>query len=300
MAGATGLRHAWDFFGRADTLGTLNFLTPERRRGALAAVRSGRTVGLSLPLDAPDPPSFGRGSLQHEVHAVNSFSWEDRITWMDPQASSQWDGFLHVGHRDVGLYGGRPGPPESSDALGIHNWAEVGIIGRGLLLDVEAYLVSLDLDYDPTRRFDVEPHHLEAVLAAQESSIEPGDILCLRFGWHRGLAARPKAERDRLSARPECAGLSAAEDMASFLWDHQVSAVVTDNPTVEVQPGDRAIGFLHHRLLTMLGMPLGELFDLDGLASECRIRRAWDFVFISVPLNVPGGVASPGNAVALI
>jgi kynurenine formamidase len=294
------MRHAWDVFGREDGLGTLNLLTPARRRASLASVRSGETVCLTLPLDEPRQPPFGRESLQHEVFPLNSFSWDDRITRLNPQASTQWDGLMHVGHKGVGFYGGHGGPPEDSGLLGIHRWAATGIVGRGVLIDVATHFRGRWAGYDPLSRLEVTPEHLDEVLSQQQTTLQPGDVLCVRFGWHTAMAQRTPQERSRLSLHPECAGLSAQQDMARYLWDHQVAAVVSDNPTVEVQPGDGAVGFLHQRLLTMLGMPLGELFDLDPLSQACLARRAWDFVFLSVPLNLPGGVGSPGNAVALI
>jgi len=58
-------------------------------------------------------------------------------------------------------------------------------------------------------------------------------------------------------------------------------------------------GFLHFNLLPLLGMPLGELFDLDPLAAECERAGAWDFLFVSAPINVRNGVATPPNAVAI-
>jgi hypothetical protein len=50
----------------------------------------------------------------------------------------------------------------------------------------------------------------------------------------------------------------------------------------------------------MLGMPLGELFSFDELASQCEAQGRWDFLFVSVPLNLPGAIGSPGNALALL
>jgi hypothetical protein len=49
----------------------------------------------------------------------------------------------------------------------------------------------------------------------------------------------------------------------------------------------------------MLGTALGELFDFDELAAACRADGRWDFLFVSVPLNLPGGVGSPANAIVI-
>jgi hypothetical protein len=56
---------------------------------------------------------------------------------------------------------------------------------------------------------------------------------------------------------------------------------------------------LHRRLIPGLGMPLGELWDLDALAECCRSKRRYTMCVATVPLNLPG-VASPENAVAIV
>jgi hypothetical protein len=50
----------WGKWGPTDQLGTLNYVTPEKRRRAGAEVRDGHSVSLSLPLatrPAPDNPA---------------------------------------------------------------------------------------------------------------------------------------------------------------------------------------------------------------------------------------------------
>jgi len=46
-------------------------------------------------------------------------------------------------------------------------------------------------------------------------------------------------------------------------------------------------------------MPIGEMFDLERLAEECEKRGRWSFFVTSAPLRVPGGIASPPNAIAI-
>lgn len=45
--------------------------------------------------------------------------------------------------------------------------------------------------------------------------------------------------------------------------------------------------------------PSGELFDLEELAAMCKELNRWTFFVSSVPLNMPGGVSSPPNAMAI-
>lgn len=56
---------------------------------------------------------------------------------------------------------------------------------------------------------------------------------------------------------------------------------------------------LHEILLAGWGCPIGELFDLERLATHCEKQRRWTFFLASMPLNNPGGAASPPNAVAI-
>ena len=46
-------------------------------------------------------------------------------------------------------------------------------------------------------------------------------------------------------------------------------------------------------------MPLGEQFQLAPLAADCAQDGRYEFMLVSAPLNVEGGVASPPNAVAI-
>jgi hypothetical protein len=62
----------------------------------------------------------------------------------------------------------------------------------------------------------------------------------------------------------------------------------------------RENGLLYRRMLTLLGMPIGEYWNLDELARVCSDNRRYDGLLISHPLNIPGGVGSPCNAVMII
>ena len=95
-------------------------------------------------------------------------------------------------------------------------------------------------------------------------------------------------------------GLAGDEGMARYLWDGGFSAVAVDNPGVEVSPGDPWFGTLHRRLIPGLGFAIGELFTFEALAAACDAAGRHDFLFVSVPLNMPGGVGSPANAIGIL
>lgn len=48
---------------------------------------------------------------------------------------------------------------------------------------------------------------------------------------------------------------------------------------------------LHEVMLAGWGMPIGELFDLEELARECKEQKRWSFFLTSEVCNVKGGVA---------
>jgi kynurenine formamidase len=148
---------------------------------------------------------------------------------------------------------------------------------------------------------------LDEVLAAQETTVQPGDILILRTGWltwylaldHAGRQAMQGLQRGGEGAM-QCPGLEPSVATAGWLWDHRISAVAADNPALEVMQVRREEGFLHRRILTLLGMPIGEFFLVDELAEACAAENRWSFLFSSAPLNLPGGVGSPNNAYAVL
>src|SRR5690606_18537933 len=107
--------------------------------------------------------------------------------------------------------------------------------------------------------FAVDVELLTTVLDSQGCVLRAGDVLLVRTGFVRDCVRGEHADQAR--EHRTWPGLIARESMAEFLWDSGVVAVVADNPSVEVSPGSPDDGYLHRRLLAMLGMPMGELFD---------------------------------------
>lgn len=85
--------------------------------------------------------------------------------------------------------------------------------------------------------------------------------------------------------------------MIRWVWEN-FSAVAGDQPSFEAWPA-RGGWALHEVLLAGYGCPIGELFWLEGLAEACAREGRWSFFVTSEPCNVPGGVASPPNILAI-
>ena len=296
-----GLRHAWEVFGPQDVLGSINLVTPARVAAAAVGVRSGELISLDLPLDLPDPPLFGRRPYRRVVTPLNRNEMDDHLDDFHLQGSTQWDALSHVRCREHGYWGGRTqDPQEGGNGLGIDAWAEHGIAGRGVLVDVARWRQGQGRPLDPLVPERITVDDLEAVLEAQGVTPGIGDILCVRTGWPDGYRALDRPARASYAAAPTFAGLDAGEAMARFVWDAHPAALCCDNPAVEVVPGDPAVGSLHRRLLPALGLALGEMFEFEALSARCAAERRWTFFFVAVPLKVPGGIGSPGNAVAIL
>jgi len=295
-----GEKCAWEFFGTDDALGTLNWLEPGLVASAAHGLATGRAVNLDLPVDFATRLSMGRQPMRHTIVDI-SLGTDDFVDGYFLQSSSQWDGFRHVRYRSYGFYGGhRREEFKTSDVIGVGAWAERGIVGRGLVLDVAAWAMREGVQWDPAARTLISPDTFDAVLAAQCSDVRPGDILLVRTGWLAWLRAQ-SADADLGNVGTmSCVGLDPSPRMAEWLWDRQVAAIAADNPALEALPMIREDGLLHRRLLALLGMPIGEYWDLDELARFCSEAGRYDGLLVSHPLNIPGGVGSPCNALMIL
>jgi kynurenine formamidase len=300
-------KSAWGLWGDDDELGCLNLLTPERVAAAAKLVRTGEVFSLNLRIDMPDPPLYGRGAVKHTITGEGGNGRDDFLDNFWPQASSQWDSLRHIRHPEHGWYNGvRDDQIVAGDGgkLGIDVVARRGIAGRGVLLDVGRHRAATGRPIDCATSEQITVADLEAVRVAQRVEIQTGDVLLIRTGWlHWYRNETTPGQRAAMADRNQlqAPGIAATEEMAAYLWDHHVAAVAADNPALEVWPPRAETGgFLHHRLIPLLGMPIGELWQLGQLAEACQAEGRYEFFFTSAPLNVPGGVGSPPNALAIL
>ncbi|KAI0085915.1 hypothetical protein BDY19DRAFT_385149 [Irpex rosettiformis] len=310
---------AWDVWGKDDELGTVNLLTEQVVADAVKEVKFGKMISLNLPINFPGKPSFGRQPPIHHSWMLASAANDDSLH-INTQSSTQWDGLRHcgvLGGHDV-FYNNTPTgsfkrghtfitDPEditkSNVRLGIHNWAEHGICGRGVLLDLVKFYTSngtKPLPYDPWTSHEIPISDLEACAKAQGVEFRTGDILLFRGGSTQKWYAATRAEREALNSRPDTfAGIENGEAAKRFLWDNHFAAIASDQPSFERWPASGS-QMLHETLLGLWGMPIGEFFDLEKLAAACHEANKYTFFFTSWPLNVLGGVASPANAAAYL
>jgi kynurenine formamidase len=296
-----GSPNNWGRWGELDQKGTANLLTAERVARAARLAQSGKRFSLALPVGGGQPNVGTRPDLLHlfsrttadfllgdsGLHGVQT---SDDIVVLPLQATTQLDGHAHFGHSDSlynGFWAGLVTAGSGARRLGVHHQAE-GIVGRGVLLDVAR---ADDIDpFESTITADM----LEATMAAQDVTVEPGDILLVRTGFLGTWLGNPD-----LRVRRRQSGL--ALDTIPWLAKRDVSMVAADNRTVEAIPGPPGHPLLpwHRAALRDLGLLVGELFDLDALAEDCADDGAYEFLFAASPLPIVNAVGSPLNPLAI-
>lgn len=129
----------------------------------------------------------------------------------------------------------------------------------------------------------------------QRVSFLPGDILLVRTGLMRHFLAGDKV---RYGAEA-WAGLS----FHTLEWIHrrQSAAVAADNAAVELRPSECPEIRVPFHLVAIrdMGLLLGEIFNLEALAEDCRQDGVYEFLFTGSPLPITGGVGSPLNPLAV-
>ncbi|RWB75888.1 MAG: cyclase family protein [Mesorhizobium sp.] len=296
---------SWDVYGREDELGSIGLLTPGCVLAGASLISKGAVFSLNWSLDMPNPALFGRKHIKHTI-CFDSSGTDDIYDEFFPQCSSQWDSLAHIRHPQHGFYQGyqeqditgRPGT-----RLGIENWANRGIAGRFVLADIATFRQEMGRPIQPGESDAITVDEVDECLQRQKSRLEVGDVLLLRFGWIQWYEQIDDGMRSKL-AGPErfaACGLARSEDTARWIWDKGVAAVAGDNPALEVQPFDPSDvdGFLHYRLIPLLGTAIGEMFALDALAADCKEDGRYEGMFVSAPLNKLGGSGSTANALAL-
>ncbi|KAL5533420.1 hypothetical protein ACEPAF_5196 [Sanghuangporus sanghuang] len=309
---------AWDLWGAGDELGTINLLTEDNVREAAKEVKTGQSVCLNWPLNFPEKPLFSRLPPHIEViKPTPDATWFDDEITINSQSGSQWDGLRHFGVIKHGVfYQNTPkkefplGKIPNADPLnvdqnlikfGMHNWAQHGICGRGVFLDLVKFYTQhgrSSLPYDPWTSHSIGVVDLETCARAEDVQFKQGDILIIRVGFTKRYNESSQREKDELRERESAfVGIEQSEDMKRFLWNNHFAAVASDAAALERMPPVEG-KYMHQTIIGLFGMPIGELFDLEKLSEVCAATGRYTFFFTSWPLNILGGCASPPNAAA--
>lgn len=177
-------------------------------------------------------------------------------------------------------------------------------MGRGVLIDYKAYADANGITYSCFQTHSISIDTIEEIARIQGVTFQQGDIFLVRTGATEALNGKTAEEQEEVMKAeiPGGAGVESSVRAAKWFWNHHFAAAGGDSMAfecVDFGSGPENILVLHQHFLSLFGMPIGELWDLKELSEACAARKKWTFMLTSVPLNYPGCVGSPPNALAI-
>jgi hypothetical protein len=272
----------WGRWGKDDQIGTLNLITPEKRRQAAALVREGVSVSLAGDADtekAVDNPSpydytmlgLGTDRIGVAYHGI---------------AHTHLDAWNHISANGVFYNGYKPdprrrrqvGPPAQLDPQREERHLHARHPDRHPAAEGRAVSRTRYADPRVGPRGVGEAGRREGV--GRRCAVRPHRGVGTAQG-HGAMAARPR--RGRPLRRPRPVGDSVAS-RARRGGDGQ-------RPSQYVAPGPAGLppGAIHDFALVYLGLPLFDNCDLEALADAAASRKRWSFLLTAAPLPIRGG-----------
>lgn len=281
----------WGRWGEGDQRGTLNLITPAKRKQAIALVEDAVPVSLAHVLDrglfADNPrPIRAAMTLDSGGHAMDLYS-----IWYHGSTITHLDALCHYSHEGV-LYNNLPKAAITADSgcgvLGVEHQQD-GWVTRGVLVDIP--LMKKVPYLNPGE--GITAADLEAWEAFSGVRIEPGDAVFVRTGrWARRQALGP------WNVAQQAAGLH----VSAMPWVKQRDVALLGSDGVQDVLPSGVEGFqrpIHLLSIVTLGLPLVDVMDLEAVAAEAARRKQWAFMVTLAPAPVPGGTGFPVNPIAL-
>jgi kynurenine formamidase len=282
----------WGRWGDDDELGTLNYITDEKRRSAAALVTEGTVVSLAQELSKHETASNPRPIVHHMAYEAHAPHAAIDFFGMVPHGFSMThlDAIGHCFH-DGYLYNGRRAEDAVRKGSGLE-WCSIlaqreGFFSRGVLLDVAA---ARGVDWLQPGDY-VTADDLEAAEKLHGLRVETGDVLFVRVG----LDARESAEG------PEDRSLRAGLDGGAVRWLHEREVAVYSGDCIERMPypSTRVPVPLHMIGLVAMGLILLDAPDLRELVARCRELDRYEFLVTAAPITIPNATGSPVNPLAI-
>ena len=281
----------WGRWGKDDEMGTLNLVTPAKRKQAAALVKEGFSVSLARDasktkeIDNPCP-------IEWTLYMDTPGMVMDRVSYpcIHGPGTTHLDSFAHV-FFDGKMWNGYPkslvtketGATKSS-IMTMKN----GIVTRGVLYDIPK-LKGLPYLEPGTR---IYPEDLEAWEKKSGVKAGPGDALLLRWGkWARRAKVGPWANDEAAGFDNSVMPWLKKRDIALLGWE---TAGYAPAP-----PGDIPKASLHNFVLEILGVHILDRADFEALSEAAAARNRWEFMLTVAPLPIPNGTGSPVNPLAV-
>lgn len=292
-------------WGPHDEIGSLNAVAnPAYVLKALQSVRTGKTYDLGVLCDATSYKwpghsatslvTFRSPELIKRDPATNPFaqhpralSWHSLALYMSDNLGTQIDGLGHItSGADNHWYNGFKEAQHGTN-FGITK-ADADtippVILRGVLIDVAGWK---GVDALPSN-FAIGPAELQAALAKQNVTLEPGDAVFIRTGTLRYWGATG-ADHAKLATH-DSAGLNLAgakwlveQKGVVFIGGDTSGVEVGSDPTLPAGVSNA----VHEYLLVEQGVHIGEFHNLEALAAA-KVNR---FVYFATTNRLKGAVA---------
>jgi kynurenine formamidase len=301
----------WKRWGEDDEIGTLNFTQPADIVAAARLVQKGKVISLALAFDNNGPqgaktkyPAIGRFNPIHVMLRAGTDAYSgvldhrkirgaDDMVIMPMQCGTQWDGLGHIFYGDYmwNGYDCRTVTSFGAQKCGIEK-TKSKMVGRGVLLDIPK---MLGMKYLPDG-FAVTNKILDQAEKHFGVQVQRGDFLLVRTGQMQAMLDNHTWDGYSGGDAP---GL--AFETLDWLHEKQVASIVTDTWGAEVRPNnsDEASQPWHWIAIPIMGLTVGEIFDLGELAEDCAADKRYEFMFVAPALPVTGAVGSPVNPLAI-
>jgi kynurenine formamidase len=217
-----------------------------------------------------------------------NYHWHSEMIIACEHSGTHVDALGHVCHGpELEWHGGGRSDRDVGDFGLLRDDAEAipPFVARGVLIDVPGHRgIEALAAGEPVGREEVE-----AILAAQGTTLEAGDIPFLRTGY---LGGWPDPDWMR-----EHGGAGLDLDAAIWLADHGTPAIGGDTDVVEVAPATVAghPAPVHAELLITRGIHLIELVNLEALARD----GVHEFCFVCTPPRIRGATGSMVRPIAI-
>jgi kynurenine formamidase len=278
----------WGRWGKDDQIGTMNLITPSKRKQAAGLVKEGVSVSLAADVDtvkAVDNPNpyeltmltIGTDRIGVSYHGIAH-------THLDSLAHINFNGVFYNGYTPDAETVLKQGHARNS----IHNLKN-GVFTRGILIDIPRLKGVPYLEPGTAIYAD----DLEAWEKKTGVKVSAGDALFVRTGvW-----ARRKAVGPWLRGRAE-GGKSAGLDPSVIPWLKQRDIAILGSDHPQYVAPSTLPGAVHDFALVYLGVHILDNCDLEALADAAAARNRWEFLLTAAPLPVRGGTGSPLNPIA--
>ncbi len=283
----------WGRWRKADQIGTVNLITPAKRKQAAALVTEGVSVSLARDTEtekaADNPSPFIHKFTYTGTKPLGQFVLDNYAVDYHGQAHTHMDALCHMFYEGKFYNGNAQGTVTDKGAqqLAITNFKN-GIFSRGILVDIPKLKGLPYLEPGAA----IYPEDLDAWEKKTGLKISSGDIVFIYTGrWAR------RAVKGAWDAGSQAAGLHAS--CAKWFKQRDIAMIGSDLGT-DVAPSqvEGVAQPLHQLFLIAMGTPIFDNCDLEALSKAAASRNRYSFLLTASPLSVPGGTGSPLNPIA--